>query len=144
MSFQVLSTNERVIKLWGSKKHSNFKRTSHCKIVKDSLVFPEDKLVDESYVSSVKMEYKGCHAFDINQLCVSPDGDYFLSVDDLRVNLWSFENNVLPYNVLDLKFSDQISEVITHVDYHPVRSDIFLYSSSRGYFCLFDMRVSSQ
>ena len=34
--------------------------------------------------------------------------------------------------------------MITHVEFHPIRSDIFLYSSSKGYICQCDMRVSSQ
>ncbi len=46
--------------------------------------------------------------------------------------MWSFENNLEAFNIVDRKPSviQDLSEVITHVEYHPCRSDIFLYSSS--------------
>jgi serine/threonine-protein phosphatase 2A regulatory subunit B len=79
-------------------------------------------------------------------LCLAPDGECFISADDLRINIWNIENNVLTYNIVDLKPTaiEELCEVITHVDYHPVRSDVFLYSSSKGYISLCDMRISSQ
>ena len=78
-------------------------------------------------------------------MSTSPDGESFLSADDLRVNMWSFENNLLAYNIVDLKPPniEELAEVITHVEYHPVRSDIFLFSSSKGYISHCDLRVSS-
>ena len=47
---------------------------------------------------------------------------------------------------MDLKSGkiEELSEIITHIDYHPVRSDIFLYSSSKGYINVCDLRLSSQ
>ena len=68
-----------------------------------------------------------------------------MSADDLRVNLWSLENNLLAFNIVDLKPQniEELAEVITHVEYHPVRSDMFLFSSSKGYICVCDMRVNS-
>ncbi len=60
--------------------------------------------------------------------------------------MWNLENNILAYNVVDLKPGniEELSEVITHVEYHPIRSDIFIYSSSKGYISICDMRISSQ
>lgn len=77
---------------------------------------------------------------------MSPDGENFISSDDLRINLWNLENNTEAYQVVDLKPPniEELAEVITHVEYHPKRSDIFLFSSSNGYICLCDLRVSSQ
>lgn len=79
-------------------------------------------------------------------MSVSPDGQEFISSDDLRVNLWSIENQLVTYNVVDLKPSniDELSEVITHVEYSPKRGDQFLISSSKGYICVVDLRQSSQ
>lgn len=79
-------------------------------------------------------------------MSVSPDGENFLSADDLRVNLWSLENNILAFNLVDLKPPniEELAEVITHVEYHPRRSDVFLFSSSKGYISLCDLRVNSQ
>lgn len=76
---------------------------------------------------------------------MSPDGESFLSSDDLRVNLWSLENSLLAYNIIDLKPTniEDLSEVITHVEFHPHRSDTFILSSSKGYICLCDLRKNS-
>jgi len=40
--------------------------------------------------------------------------------------------------------ADDGCEAITHVEYHPKRSDVFLFSSSKGYISLCDLRISSQ
>ena len=79
-------------------------------------------------------------------MSLAQDGVCFLSADDLRINLWNIENNILAFNVVDLKSGkiEELSEVITHVDYHPVRSDVFLYSSSKGYINVCDLRLNSQ
>ena len=92
-----------------------------------------------------RTQFKNCHDYNINSLSVGPDGENFLSSDDLCVNLWSLENNKLAYKLVDLKPPniEELAEVITHVEFHPKRSDIFLFSSSRGYIALCDYRVSS-
>ena len=79
-------------------------------------------------------------------MSASPDGENFLSADDLRVNLWNLENNILAFNLVDLKPPniEELAEVITHVEYHPKRSDIFLFSSSKGYISMCDLRVNSE
>jgi serine/threonine-protein phosphatase 2A regulatory subunit B len=53
-------------------------------------------------------------------LSLSPGGENFLSADDLRVNLWSLENSLLAFNIVDLKPQniEELAEVITHVEYH--------------------------
>ena len=35
-------------------------------------------------------------------------------------------------------------EIITHVEFHPRRSDVFLFSSSKNYLSICDLRESSQ
>ena len=78
-------------------------------------------------------------------MSIAPDGECFLSADDLRINMWNFENNNLAFTVVDLKppVIEELSEVITYVEYHPVRSDVFIFSSSKGYISLCDMRLNS-
>jgi serine/threonine-protein phosphatase 2A regulatory subunit B len=77
---------------------------------------------------------------------VSADGETFLSADDLRINMWNLNNDVLAYNVVDLKPPniDELSEVITHVEHHPTKSELFLFSSSKGYVCTCDLRMNSR
>jgi len=90
--------------------------------------------------------FKGCHDYSINSLSVSPDGENFLSADDLRINMWSLQDNITAFNIVDLKPPNiqSLPELITHVEYHPRRSDVFLFSSSGGYISYCDLRVSSQ
>jgi serine/threonine-protein phosphatase 2A regulatory subunit B len=99
--------------------------------------FPRKSVLNESFEGNEKRQFKNCHNYNINSLSMSPDGENFLSSDDLRVNLWSLENSMLAYNIVDLKPGniEELSEVITNVEFHPKRSDLFLFSSSKGYIC---------
>lgn len=73
---------------------------------------------------------------------MSPDGENFISADDLTINLWNLENNICAYNLVNLKPdpANEINEIITSVEFHPRRSDCFVFSSSRGYMSLCDLR----
>ena len=106
---------------------------------------PESRIIDEGYESTEKKQYKFCHNYNINSLSSSPDGQNFLSADDLRINLWSVENNEIAYNYVDLKPPqiEELAEVITYCEYHPKRSDVFLFSSSKGYISVCDLRKNS-
>ena len=142
----MLSTNDRIIKLW-KFDYKQHKEISKCSIGPGGeIVMPTAKVVDEGYESIERKQYKYCHNYNINSMSSSPDGEHFLSADDLRVNLWSIENNILAYNLVDLKPPniEELAEVITHVEYHPRRSDVFMFSSSKGYISLCDLRVNSQ
>lgn len=107
---------------------------------------PESRIVDEGYESTEKKQFKFCHNYNINSLSSSPDGINFLSADDLRINLWSLENSNVAYNYVDLKPPqiEELAEVITYCEYHPKRSDMFLFSSSKGYISICDLRKNSQ
>ena len=103
-------------------------------------------MVSEGYEGVERKQYKNCHQYNINSLSTSSDGETFLSADDLRVNLWHLDNNVIAYNVVDLKPAniEDLAEVITHVEHHPIRPDLFLFSSSKGYICSCDLRQGSR
>jgi len=60
--------------------------------------------------------------------------------------MWNFQNNLEAFNIVDLKPPniEELAEVITHVEYHPKNSNIFLFSSSKGYICTCDLRMNSQ
>lgn len=103
-------------------------------------------MVSQGYEGIERKQFKNCHNYNINSLSTSPDGENFLSADELCINLWNFENSILAFNVVNLKPNniEELAEIITHVEFHPKRSDIFLFSSSKNYICLCDMRESSQ
>ena len=102
--------------------------------VDSSLMLPESEIVSEGFEGVEKRQFKNCHQYNINSLSSSSDGETFLSADDLRVNLWNIDNNIEAYNVVDLKPSNiqELSEVITHVEHHPTKAEMFLFSSSKG------------
>ena len=108
-------------------------------------MFPQAQTLSSGYEGVERRQYKNCHNYNINSLSVSNDGESFLSADDLCINLWNLENQNLAYQLVNLKPPniEELAEVITHVEYHPKRSDIFLFSSSNGYICLCDLRQSS-
>ena len=110
------------------------------------LMLPETEIVSEGYEGVFRKEFKNCHQYNINSLSVSADGESFLSADDLRINMWNLNNDILAYNVVDLKPPniDELSEVITYVEHHPTRSELFLFSSSKGYVCTCDLRMNSR
>jgi len=91
------------------------------------VTLPKTKVVGEGWEGSERKTYRDCHNYNINSLSMSPDGEHFISADDLRVNLWSLENNMLAFNLVDLKPNnlDELNEVITHVEYHPTNSNLF-------------------
>lgn len=141
-TLQMLTTNDRIIKLWRVQYKVHRESTQQCSVKNGILSMPKTQVVGEGFEGVEKKQYKNCHNYNINSLSVSPDGENFLSADDLRINLWSIENNLVAFNIVDLKPPniEELAEVITHVEYHPVRSDIFLFSSSKGYICACDMR----
>jgi serine/threonine-protein phosphatase 2A regulatory subunit B len=112
----MLTTNDRVIKLW-KMEYRIQRHTTKCSTNNGKLTMPSSEVVGEGQEGVEKMQYKNCHNYNINSLSTAPDGESFLSADDLRVNMWSFENNLLAYNIVDLKPPniEELAEVITHV-----------------------------
>ena len=106
---------------------------------------PKSTTLNTTVEGHTKKNFKNCHNFNINALSVSPDGEHFISADDLTVNLWNIENNIISYNLVDVKPDtiEDLSEVITYVEFHPRRPDTFVFSSSKGYMCLCDLRSST-
>lgn len=46
---------------------------------------------EKSITASCKRLYHHVHAYHINSISLNSDGESFLSADDLRINLWNFE-----------------------------------------------------
>jgi len=143
-SVSFLSTNDRVIKLW-KVDYRVQKETSRAHFLGDNLFLPKSNVIGEGYFAKEKYQYRGCHNYNVNSISLAQDGEIFLSADDLRINMWNIENNTLAFNIVDLKPGqiEELSEVITHVEFHPVRSDMFVYSSSKGYINCCDLRINS-
>lgn len=102
--------------------------------------------------------YQNAHTYHIHSLSSNSDGETFITADDLRVNLWnlsvsdqSFSKSVAEqsfigaYRLLDIvdvkpPNLEELSEVITAVEFHPKDCNVFIYASSRGSIRVNDMR----
>ena len=119
----MLTANDKLIKLWRLEYKKERKFESSKKLLqKGKLMLPRSKIVNESWEGKCKSLYKSAHEYHINSLCLSSDGENFISSDDLRINIWNVEDNTQVYNVLDIKPKniDELDEVITHSEFHPL------------------------
>ena len=118
----LLSANDKLIKLWKIEFRKEKKYESAKKLLaKGKLVFPRSKVVNEGWEGRCKGLFKNAHEYHINSLCICPDGENFLSSDDLRINLWNLENTKLVYNLMDIKPNniEELDEIVTHCEFHP-------------------------
>lgn len=81
----------------------------------------------------------------MHSISVSYDSDHFITSDEVSVRLWDINDSSQCFDVVNIepKKIEELLEVITHCEYHPTDSSTFLYSSSKGYFEVCDLRVSS-
>ncbi|XP_022135336.1 serine/threonine protein phosphatase 2A 55 kDa regulatory subunit B beta isoform-like [Momordica charantia] len=89
--------------------------------------------------------YSHAHDFNINSISSNSDGETFISADDLRINLWNLEISNQCFNIIDMKPSnmEDLTEIITSAEFHPLHCNLLAYSSSRGFIRLVDMRQSA-
>ncbi|XP_048229240.1 serine/threonine protein phosphatase 2A 55 kDa regulatory subunit B beta isoform isoform X2 [Ricinus communis] len=95
--------------------------------------------------ASCRKVYAHAHDFNINSISNNSDGETFISADDLRINLWNLEISDQCFNIIDMKPSnmEDLTEVITSAEFHPLYCNMLAYSSSRGFIHLVDMRQSA-
>ena len=89
--------------------------------------------------------YSNAHAYHINSISVNSDGETYISADDLRINLWNLNICDQSFNIVDIKpvSMEELTEVITAAEFHPINCNTFMYSSSKGTIKLADMRASA-
>ncbi|XVE57166.1 hypothetical protein DITRI_Ditri04bG0070100 [Diplodiscus trichospermus] len=89
--------------------------------------------------------YAHAHDFNIKSISNNSDGETFISADDLRINLWNLEISNQSFNIIDMKPSnmEDLTEVITSAEFHPIHCNLLAYSSSRGFIRIVDMRQSA-
>ncbi|XP_048136797.1 serine/threonine protein phosphatase 2A 55 kDa regulatory subunit B beta isoform-like isoform X2 [Rhodamnia argentea] len=99
---------------------------------------------DDAFARCRKI-YARAHDFNINSVSNNSDGETFISADDLRINLWNMEISSQCFNIVDIKPTnmEDLTEVITSAQFHPVHCNLLAYSSSRGFIRLVDMRQSA-
>lgn len=101
--------------------------------------------------------YANAHAYHINSISVNSDGETYISADDLRINLWNLNISDQSFSkplaqtvadisdIVDIKpvNMEELTEVITAAEFHPIHCNLFMYSSSKGTIKLADMRESA-
>ncbi|KAL0074492.1 protein phosphatase PP2A regulatory subunit B [Phycomyces blakesleeanus] len=144
----LLSTNDKTIKLWKVFEKS-------LRVVSESPVAPDapqpalrvPKLTHrDTIVAAVPRKvYANAHAYHINSISTNSDGETYLSADDLRINLWNMDISDQSFNIVDIKPAnmEELTEVITAAEFHPLQCNVFMYSSSKGSIKLSDMRQSA-
>lgn len=101
--------------------------------------------IGETALARCRKMYAHAHDYNINSISNNSDGETFISADDLRINLWNLEVSDQCFNIIDMKppDMDDLTEVITSAEFHPLHCNLLAYSSSRGFIRLVDMRQSA-
>lgn len=109
------------------------------------LRLPRLTAVDTIIAAVPRKIYANAHAYHINSVSVNSDGETYISADDLRVNLWNLNISDQSFNIVDIKpvNMEELTEVITAAEFHPIHCNQFVYSSSKGTIKLADMRDSA-
>ncbi|EDO34128.1 predicted protein [Nematostella vectensis] len=147
----LLSTNDKTIKLWKISERScrpgNFNLRDDSGVPRDPgdikelrvpVLRPSDLVVE----ASPRRVFANAHTYHINSISVNSDGETYLSADDLRINLWHIGINDQSFNIVDIKPTnmEELTEVITAAEFHPIECNTLVYSSSKGTVRLCDMR----
>uniref|UniRef100_A0A1Y1JXA9 Serine/threonine-protein phosphatase 2A 55 kDa regulatory subunit B n=1 Tax=Photinus pyralis TaxID=7054 RepID=A0A1Y1JXA9_PHOPY len=150
----LLSTNDKTIKLWKvserDKKVEGYNTRLENGSVVDrdnfcSLRVPIIKPMELMIEASPRRIFANAHTYHINSISVNSDQETYLSADDLRINLWHLEITDQSFNIVDIKPTnmEELTEVITAAEFHPVECNLFVYSSSKGTIRLCDMRSAA-
>ncbi|KAG0455142.1 hypothetical protein HPP92_024434 [Vanilla planifolia] len=89
---------------------------------------------ETSLVPRCRRVYSHAHDYHINSISNNSDGETFVSADDLRINLWNLEISNQSFNIVDVKPAnmEDLTEVITSAEFHPMQCNTLAYSSSKG------------
>lgn len=110
-----------------------------------SIKLPKLSYHDTITAAQPKKVFANAHAYHINSISVNSDQETFISSDDLRINLWNLGIEDQSFNIVDIKPAnmEELTEVITSAEFHPLDCNLFMYSSSKGMIKLNDMRMNS-
>lgn len=144
---QMLSTNDKTIKLWkiNYQRKTELEGSSAALSKGGVIKIPKSRVVSEDWEATPRKEFSNAHNYHVNSLSVASDGEHFLSSDDLRVNIWNMETAQTTFSIVDIKPPniDDLNEVITHAEFHPTIQEMFLISSSKGSTHVCDIRENS-
>ncbi|PWA22229.1 hypothetical protein CCH79_00012642 [Gambusia affinis] len=155
----LLSTNDKTIKLWKvserDKRPEGYNLKDEEGRIKDiatvtSLQVPVLKPMDLMVEVSPRRVFANAHTYHVNSISVNSDYETYMSADDLRINLWHLDITDRSFSlflsdIVDIKPAnmEDLTEVITAAEFHPLHCNLFVYSSSKGTLRLCDMREAA-
>ncbi|CCA67881.1 probable protein phosphatase 2A regulatory B subunit [Serendipita indica DSM 11827] len=151
----ILSTNDKTIKLWkvfekslrvvSENNLNDGQRPLPPPTSASALRLPRLQQQDHIIAATPRKVYANAHAYHINSISINSDGETYISADDLRINLWNLGISNESFNIVDIKpvNMEELTEVITAAEFHPLHCNLFMYSSSKGTIKLADMRESA-
>jgi len=152
----LITTNDKTIKLW--KVHDKkIKQVVSSNVANgatlsknpppavQTLKIPRLTTRETIITATPRRIYANAHAYHINSISLNSDGETYVSSDDLRINLWNLAVSDQSFNIVDIKPAnmEELTEVITSAEFHPLHCNIFMYSSSKGTIKLGDMRSAA-
>ncbi|CDZ97234.1 protein phosphatase 2a regulatory b subunit [Phaffia rhodozyma] len=160
----LLSTNDKTIKLWKVFEKS-IKVVAENNLSSDhfinapitstsgnphitsasSLTLPRLAHHDSIVAAVPRKVYANAHSYHVNSISINSDQETYISADDLRINLWNLNISDQSFNIVDIKPTnmEELTEVITAAEFHPLSCNLFMYSSSKGTIKLADMRQAA-
>lgn len=146
-SLLMLTTNDKTIKLWKvyDKMVAIYKTPAEAMTANGTLCLPRKSQKEVQKCAVGRGVFSNAHSYHINSLSLNSDGETFISSDDLRINLWNLELCDRNFNIVDIKPAnmEELSEVITAAEFHPLNCHQFMYSSSKGAIRFGDLRASA-
>ncbi|KAK2981181.1 hypothetical protein RJ640_000163 [Escallonia rubra] len=130
---------------FGNGNYLEWKEKTENRMLPSHVGDSKEANIGDSAFARCRRVYAHAHDFNINSLSNNSDGETFISADDLRINLWNLEVNDQCFNIIDMKPSnmEDLTEVITSAEFHPLHCNVLAYGSSRGFIRLVDMRQSA-
>jgi serine/threonine-protein phosphatase 2A regulatory subunit B len=115
------------------------------KTLSKGIQLPKLAITDSFTAAQPKRVFGNAHTYHINSISINTDGETFISADDLRINLWNLGVSDQSFNIVDIKpvNMEELTEVITAAEFHPIHCNVFMYSSSKGTIKVGDMRQSA-
>jgi len=150
----LLSANDKTIKLWKLHAKSVMRMYDTNREAgsppassngQGEIKIPKLQVQDAAITATPKKIYSNAHAYHINSLSPNSDGETYISVDDLRINMWHLDSTDSCFNIVDIKPEnmEDLAEVITSATFHPTHCNILMYGSSQGTIKLGDLRASA-
>jgi serine/threonine-protein phosphatase 2A regulatory subunit B len=144
---QLLICNTRTIRFWRLLNRAvkqPLLSVDKIEIPDDQPFLPKIRLVDQGFRAVSEQQFCRLHSHPIHSLSTAPNGDNFLSADDLSLFLWNYDRPEIAFHLLDTRPPDlaELKETVTRASMNPLVDQGFGYSTSLGLLRLGDCRIS--